>query len=262
MHKGAVFFDVDGTLIDAWTGIYAPTDKTRAAVARLQQQGYLAIMATGRAKCYFPAGLDFFDGYVTSNGAYAEVGAQTVLDSVIDRAALEELAAYLDAHGINYILEDQRRCYCKDMDQPAFREMAANFGLNGQEFGPLTDLHALSPNKLMVTYADMAQEPVFRAAFGDRYDITLQPGNPASDVGKKGISKGYGVDQVIQALGLSREDTYAFGDADNDLTMLQTVGHGVAMGRHTEAVGQAACFVTRTVAEEGVAYGLQHLGLI
>lgn len=262
MVRGAVFFDVDGTLIDTWQGIPAPTAKTREAVARLQHNGYLAIMATGRAKCYFPQGLDFFDGYVTSNGAYAEVDGQAVLDATIGRADLQELVDYLEPRGINYIMENQTSCYCKHPEQPAFLTMMTNFGLTGREFMPLTDLFAVAPNKLMVTYSDMDQEPAFRAAFGHKYDITLQPGNPASDVGMKGVSKGYGVARVLEALRLPREKTYAFGDADNDLTMLETVGCGVAMGRHTEGVGRVARSVTGTVAEEGVYEGLVQLGLI
>ena len=38
-YKGAVFFDVDGTLIDERIGVRVPTEATRDAIARLRENG-------------------------------------------------------------------------------------------------------------------------------------------------------------------------------------------------------------------------------
>ena len=37
-----------------------------------------------------------------------------------------------------------------------------------------------------------------KANTGDRYDITDQPGNQACDVGQRGVSKGLGVQKVLE----------------------------------------------------------------
>ena len=58
------------------------------------------------------------------------------------------------------------------------------------------------------------------------------------------------------------ENTYAFGDDNNDEEMLKTVGHGVAMTPHAKVLESVAEFITKSVEEEGVSYGLKHYGLI
>ena len=68
--------------------------------------------------------------------------------------------------------------------------------------------------------------------------------------------------ELIEKLGIDKKDTYAFGDADNDVEMMQAVGTGIAMGRHSEKVGEVASMVTGTVKEEGITMALKKLGLI
>ena len=54
MNRGIVFFDFDGTLVDETARIYRPTAATKEALRQLKENGYLAVLATGRAKCYVP----------------------------------------------------------------------------------------------------------------------------------------------------------------------------------------------------------------
>ena len=61
MYQGAVFFDADGTLIDGPSGIFAPTEKTKEAIAQLREQGFLTVLATGRSPCYVLPSLLLFD---------------------------------------------------------------------------------------------------------------------------------------------------------------------------------------------------------
>ena len=51
-----------------------------------------------------------------------------------------------------------------------------------------------------------------------------------------------------------RMQTMAFGDGENDISMLKAAGAGVAMGNASEIVKQAADLVTKTNDEDGVAY--------
>ena len=259
VYCGAVFFDMDGTLVDGRDGILSVTPRTRQAIARLRQNGYLAGLATGRAKCYLPPEADLFDCLVTSNGAYAEADGRTACDCSVDPQVLR---AYLERSGINYLLECQEGCYVHDIHEYWYNQMMERFHWDRSRFFPLTEDSPLRANKLMVMYDSMDKLYRFQRDFGDRFDITEQPVNQSADVGIRGISKGYGVGRVMELLGIPRESTWAFGDADNDLEMLKTVGCGVAMGRHTEAVGKAARFVTGTVREDGVAAALEKLGLI
>ena len=61
---------------------------------------------------------------------------------------------------------------------------------------------------------------------------------------------------------VDREDTIAFGDAGNDLEMLQFAGIGVAMGNGTQDAKQAADYITKDVKEDGLYHGFAKFGLI
>ena len=60
----------------------------------------------------------------------------------------------------------------------------------------------------------------------------------------------------------TKEEIMAFGDAENDIDMLEYAGIGIAMGNGDDGVKAVADFVTRDIDEDGIAYALKHFGLI
>lgn len=72
------------------------------------------------------------------------------------------------------------------------------------------------------------------------------------DAGKKS-----GLAFFTELLGLDREETAAFGDADNDIDMLQYAGVGIAMGNASEGCKRAADLITKHHDEDGLAYGIR-----
>ena len=82
-----------------------------------------------------------------------------------------------------------------------------------------------------------------------------------ADVIGKGCDKSTGIDETIRHLGISLEETMAFGDGGNDVGMLAHVGLGVAMGNASDAVKQYADYVTADVDEDGVARALERFVL-
>lgn len=65
--------------------------------------------------------------------------------------------------------------------------------------------------------------------------------------------KGAGMCWLCDHLGVSLRDVVAFGDSDNDLTMLEAAGDGVAMGNANDACRAVADHMTASCAESGVA---------
>ncbi|NMM53337.1 HAD family hydrolase [Paenibacillus aquistagni] len=64
---------------------------------------------------------------------------------------------------------------------------------------------------------------------------------------------------LLGDMGISKEKTIAFGDADNDLPLLQTAGCGVAMGNAADEVKQFADLVIGTNEDSSVARYLDHI---
>ena len=74
--------------------------------------------------------------------------------------------------------------------------------------------------------------------------------------------KDKGMDAMLAHFGLTPAEAMAFGDGENDLTMLCHAGIGVAMGTASGEVKAQADYVTGTVDEDGIVAALQHFGLI
>lgn len=77
-----------------------------------------------------------------------------------------------------------------------------------------------------------------------------------------GVHKGNALLEYAAQYGIKREEIMAFGDAENDLDMLKTVGVGIAMGNAMDTLKAVADDVAKTNDEDGVAhYLLDHLDL-
>ena len=260
-YKGIVFFDVDGTLIHYAAGITQPTPKTMEALRRLKSNGYLIALATGRAKCYFVPGLEIFDTYTCTNGSYTEVDKTPVSDIRFSLEEIQQLDDIFNSLGINYLIESRDICFVKNKEDAGYQGLVHIFGLPDEKFPPFTDFSA-APFYKYIVIGNQEKIVALRELLGDRYDITGTPGSSNCDFCKKGINKAYGAKQIIDYLGFSQGETYAFGDADNDRAIFQMVKHGIAMGEHFESLDSVTEFVTDTVKGEGIWKGLCHYGLI
>jgi hypothetical protein len=74
-------------------------------------------------------------------------------------------------------------------------------------------------------------------------------------------NKGSSITQLLKILNISKEEVLAFGDANNDIALLNNVGWPVAMGNATEKLKSHAKIVTKSNAEDGLAYILENIFL-
>ena len=82
------------------------------------------------------------------------------------------------------------------------------------------------------------------------------------DVTAKGNTKQNGIDQIIRHFGIKLEETMAFGDGGNDISMLRHAGIGVAMGNANDDVKAASNYTTTSVDEDGIANALKYFGIV
>ena len=117
-------------------------------------------------------------------------------------------------------------------------------------------------SKLVMNYKDPQVKIDFEEEFKDVFTVAKYVRENFIDITLRGVTKGDAIVELIDKLGIDKKDTYAFGDADNDVEMMEAVGTGIAMGRHSEAVEKVASMITGTVKEEGITTALEKLGLI
>jgi len=76
------------------------------------------------------------------------------------------------------------------------------------------------------------------------------------EMSNAGAGKAAGIRYLMNILGIKKEETAAFGDADNDIDMIRAAGTGIAMRNGTPACRRAADYVTRNCREDGFAWAV------
>ena len=72
-------------------------------------------------------------------------------------------------------------------------------------------------------------------------------------------TKGYALTELLELLDIDASQAIAFGDSENDISMLQTVGTGVAMANSLKITKEAADAITLSNEEDGVADYLEKI---
>lgn len=262
-YKGVVFFDYDGTTVDEVDHIPTATPKTRKSLQKLKENGYLTMLCSGRTARFLENDFSVYQGAITCNGAY------TVIENDIIRNLFipdEDLFRVIDGYFYRDIIlqmDTQQISYYLHQDEEFFRHYRELFNLPERWYEPWKfRKEETKINKLLLYYKDEKDARDFMEEFKDTFIITRHIREPYLDITPKGIDKGAAVREVIELLGIDKKDTYAFGDMDNDIEMLKSVGTGIAMGRHTKGVEEVASMITGTVKEEGITTALEKLGLI
>lgn len=253
----AAFFDVDGTLLSHNTHVVS--ESTRRALKLLKEKGVLCVVATGRHICQFEH-LDVkdleFDGYLTLNGQICLNQDREILygcplrgaskDTLVNMFREKEMPVLLVEEGGIYInLINDRVKYVQDCISSPVAEVRE---YNGAEL------------YMVCTYTAPEEEHLLGKAWDD---CIITRWNPyALDIIAKGGGKDVAIAKYLEAMGISREETIAFGDGHNDAAMLQFAGIGVAMGNAEPAVKAIADYVTDDVDACGIENALKHFGLI
>lgn len=265
-NKGVVFFDVDGTLIDWTKKIYAPTKATKAAIEKLRENGYLTILATGRPmNCVDKGILDLgLNGYIASNGAYAEIDNKVLFNETLDNKELKVLLDFLEENNVVYMLEGQEYNYVLDINNEKIAKLIKDVKLSKENFKEDWEKETVKVSKIIaVAYDEKSFDLVCErfAKEGYAFMSNLSNGN-LFEIYKAKYTKGYGVEHLLSLLDISKDNAYAFGDGENDIEMFQAVKYGIAMGGYHEKLEQYAYDFTEEVANEGIEKGLIKLGLI
>jgi Cof subfamily protein (haloacid dehalogenase superfamily) len=253
-----IVLDVDGTLLDSRLRIPAAT---RRAVPVLLAAGHRLVLASARPPRSVLALAQTLLGdgaaeMIALNGALVTRGRETLAERPIGPSTVADLVGHVRRSGLAASLY-ARWEWLVEEEGPEIRAEAAIVG-----FGPrrVDDLAALgSPAHKLLAIG--AGAPAFRDRVRGGVEVSLsKPGY--CEVVAAGASKAEAVALVRRALGVPAENVIAFGDAENDVPMLEAAGVAVAMGNAVEAVKRAADLVTGSNDEDGVALALVRLGLI
>lgn len=77
------------------------------------------------------------------------------------------------------------------------------------------------------------------------------------EVMNRGVSKGNAAEKLARYYGISRNEVICIGDSENDISMIEYAGLGIAMENGTEDTKKAADFITASNEDDGVAYVIE-----
>ncbi|MBU5468339.1 Cof-type HAD-IIB family hydrolase [Virgibacillus sp. MSJ-26] len=258
MTQKIIFFDIDGTLLNDQKEL---PNSTEQSIQRLKKDGHIVAIATGRAPFIFKDLREQLgiSSYVSLNGQYVVLNGKVVYRNPLNLPALNELVAFSEERN-NPILYMSHADWRASGKRNAFVE-----DIIGSLKVPYKVTFESSPydayeNFQAVLFCDAEEEELYKERFNQFNFIRWH--EHSVDVLPTGGSKAEGIERLIKAADLKQENAYAFGDGLNDMEMLKYIPNSVAMGNALEPVKNVAKFVTKTVDEDGIEYGLKELGLL
>ena len=275
-HRRIIFLDVDGTF--AHHGDVPPGHV--AAVRAARAAGHRVLLCTGRPTSMLPERIleAGFDGVVASAGGYVEVDGQLLADRRFPPEVAAHAVQVLAKHDAAYVLEAPHALYGpSDVRERLRAAWAARMEADPTESrheGPLDILNGLTSDADLSTVS-FAKITCFDSAVGvEQLAAEMGPqiaalpssipglGDRAGEIYVADVNKSVGIRDVIEYLGVPREDTIAFGDGLNDLEMLEFAGIGVAISDGDPRVIAVADRIAPPPREEGLVTAFTELGLI
>lgn len=254
--------DLDLTLLNDDHQISA---RNMAAVGRCRDLGVKVIITSGRMyRCTLPfvhmLALD--TPVIAYNGAFIkeERSGNVLWHKHLDLAAAQSLVAYCAAEelNLNYYLDDS--LYIARMN-PWAELYAARTGAPLHIVGDLSIFADRAPTKALIV-ADperilQLQEELSPRYAGQAY-ITIS-NIEYLEFMPLDANKGAALAVVADYYGIAREKVLAFGDANNDIPLIEWAGLGVAMDNARPGAKAVADRIAPRYDEDGVAIVLEEL---
>ncbi|MDO4940277.1 MAG: HAD-IIB family hydrolase [Erysipelotrichaceae bacterium] len=253
MMKNLIFCDIDGTIIDGTRCMIEPSVYTRYAFNELKKDNYIFI-ASGRCKALLPNWV--FDlnpsGYVLCNGSYVEFSRKVIFNEYFDSYSIHRLKDIVNEYNGFYLNETNEKMYVNDFNNEAFKMFVKSWSLDINDNYVKDDNFERNYNISMIGFTDKNKCLEVKNELDGIVNMQIHNRELSCDCNILGIDKGTGVKRAIEYLNISHENTYAFGDALNDLGMLNAVNHPVVMANGSEEIKKYGFALTDDVIEDGI----------
>ena len=222
--------DMDGTLLNDKKEL--PND-FYDILEQLRKKDIHFVIASGRSfstlKLNFEGNLDKLD-FICDNGAYVVVNEKLVSKSILDSTKLKKLTEKcLELENTNPVLCGMNGIYFQRSDDTFFNELCKYY----LHYTCVDDITAVDDEIFKIAVCDTKGPrnnalPVLTEHFSADFNIA-ETGPWWIDVMNIGINKGAALEKIQRELGVSKEETMAFGDYFNDAEMLLKAEYGFIM---------------------------------
>jgi Cof subfamily protein (haloacid dehalogenase superfamily) len=257
--KKIIFFDIDRTLYDPdIKGIPASTIE---ALKKLRNNKDVEIaIATGRA--FYMLHIieeikEYINIFITINGQIIIKDGVTIYRNPIPKEQVNCVVKMFDEYNLKYGFLgefDETLNIVDEKGKLAFEHI--NMKL------PRIDPHFYKDNDIfqMWSFCERKLHSLFREKFNN-LEVVSWLGD-GFDVMSGGMSKKEGIKRILEMENIKLENSYAIGDGDNDIEMLDFIPNSVCMDNGTELAKKHAKYLTSDIKDDGVLKALINLGLI
>lgn len=240
--------DIDGTMLVNWAPRFSP--QMLGLVERIVDSGIVFVPATGRQytnlRRLFSPVADRIQ-YVCENGALAiadgELAYRATMDGGLAREIIEDMLA---DPGCEPVVSGMRTVYVRTGAPELVDHLTNVTGYDVTELDDVTDM----PEPFMKVSAyctdGVPRERHWHERFGGRCAVKVS-GLQWLDLVPNGVDKGVALAALAERLGITPEDCMAFGDAENDVEMLEWVGCPITMETAQPSVLPLGRYRTDTV---------------
>jgi hypothetical protein len=258
MQESLIFFDIDGTLVDQDKKV---PKTAKEAIFCLKELGHEVVIATGRAPFMFEwlrKELDIHS-YISFNGQMVVVKDQIIYSNPLNHEALQSLSIFAEKnnHPLIYVGQDGMGSSVSHHDyivESLDSLKLPDYGIHDPDYFKERNIFQ------SMLFLQEPEEAQYECEFADFRFIRWHP--LSVDIDPAGGSKAKGIEKVMEFLGYSKNQLYAFGDDLNDIEMLSFVPNSFAMENAHPETKKAAKYITKSVSEDGIYYGLKMAGLL
>lgn len=262
-----VCIDVDGTLLNTKHEV---TQRTREILLKTHELGVHIVISTGRMYTdaeYYSNLIGVQSPVIASNGAFIKEkdNEKIIYKDVLGEKLSLELLEIFRKHGVQPYFCTPHKFYYGHIMFKLFYLATKLLGtrrnkLEMEYVGSWDQwqkvLHKEQDNivKAEIIYRDVALICDLRQELKTVEQLEIVDSSKYNiEITRKGVSKGKAVAMLAAFYGLKRAEIITIGDSENDVSMIEYAGLGIAMGNATDRVKQQADYITDSNDKEGVA---------
>lgn len=247
--------DLDGTLLPEGTADINP--KIYEVILKLQAAGVTFVAASGRN---YESVMSVFGHMekeltvISDNGGYGAKGGIGMYCNGFPKELLREVvSAVREVRGAWMMASAARGIYTDRNDPKYIDWMRKGYKQNIRLVDDLLEVEEPLIKVALYTYEEEASfiAAPLRERFGARAVVALA-GERWIDITIPGASKGAALERIQNTLGISPEETAAFGDNGNDISMLKRAAESYAVANARDEVKAVAKHVLTDTSDHAV----------
>lgn len=252
----AFFFDLDSTTYDHNDDCVRQS--TYEGLRKLKENGYKICLNTSRSfsELYNAPKdfLDMFDALILLSGAYV-VKDGVVSIKKLKRETIDKLIKYFDDNDLTYrysTVDGGGFLNRHDEDKEAL------FYRLYEMIPPIKKYEG----EEVIGFLFYADKEVRMEAYKLLDDEMYSDLRLAGEIYPNGTDKGEMMIEVAKSYDINQNETCAFGDSNNDVSMFKKAELAIALGNCSDGARENADYITDDISDEGLYNALVHFGFI